>query len=135
MKTDEAARLHTLTIPGRLPGLNEYILAERTHRMKAAKMKAECEKLIICCIRHQLRGVRIEAPVRLRYVFTEPDRRRDKDNIAAFAHKVIQDSLVKAGILRNDGWNRVEGFTDDFNIDSENPNIRITIEETKEEQE
>ena len=33
----------------------------------------------------------------------EPNRRRDKDNVA-FAKKFILDSLQEVGIIKNDGW-------------------------------
>lgn len=33
-----------LVIPGTLPGLNEYIAAERTNRYKAAAMKRKAEE-------------------------------------------------------------------------------------------
>lgn len=36
-----------LVIPGTLPGLNEYIAAERTNRYKAAAMKREAESLVL----------------------------------------------------------------------------------------
>lgn len=36
-----------LVIPGTLPGLNEYIAAERTNRYKAAVMKREAESLVL----------------------------------------------------------------------------------------
>ena len=56
-----------------------------------------------------------------------PMRRRDLDNVA-FAKKFIQDSLVHAGVLVNDGWNQIEGFTDDFAVDPKNPRVEVTIE-------
>ena len=54
--------------------------------------------------------------------------RRDKDNIA-FAKKFIQDSLVHAGVLQNDGWKHIEHFTDDFAVDPKNPRVEVVIEE------
>ena len=111
---------YKLTIPGLLPGLNEYIDAERSYKgkYKAASMKR----------RTQLRGVRFTRPVVIRYLWVEPSRRRDKDNIA-FAKKFIQDALVEAGVLRNDGWSEIEGFSDDFALDPKNPRVEVTIEE------
>lgn len=95
---------YKLTIPGLLPGLNEYIDAERSHKgkYKAASMKRQAQNVIGYMIRTQLRGVRFTRPVVIRYLWIEPSRRRDKDNIA-FAKKVIQDALVETGVLRNDG--------------------------------
>ena len=51
-----------------------------------------------------------------------------KDNIA-FAKKFIQDALVETGVLRNDGWSEIEGFTDNFALDPKNPRVEVTIEE------
>lgn len=121
---------YKLTIPGLLPGLNEYIDAERSHKgkYKAASMKRQAQNVIGYMIRTQLRGVRFTRPVVIRYLWIEPSRRRDKDNIA-FAKKFIQDALVETGVLRNDGWSEIEGFTDNFALDPKNPRVEVTIEE------
>lgn len=75
---------YKLTIPGLLPGLNEYIDAERSYKgkYKAASMKRQAQNVIGYMIRTQLRGVRFTRPVVIRYLWVEPSRRRDKDNIA-----------------------------------------------------
>ena len=98
---------YKLTIPGLLPGLNEYIDAERSYKgkYKAASMKRQAQNVIGYMIRTQLRGVRFTRPVVIRYLWVEPSRRRDKDNIA-FAKKFIQDAL-----------------------DPKNPRVEVTIEE------
>lgn len=121
---------YKLTIPVLLPGLNEYIDAERSYKgkYKAASMKRQAQNVIGYMIRTQLRGVRFTRPVAIRYLWVEPSRRRDKDNIA-FAKKFIQDALVEAGVLRNDGWSEIEGFSDDFTLDPKNPRVEVTIEE------
>ena len=123
---------YKLTIPGVLPGLNEYIDAERAHKgkYKAASMKKQAQNVIGFMIKTQLRGVRFTRPVIIRYLWIEPSRRRDKDNIA-FAKKFIQDALVEAGTLKNDGWSEIAHFTDDFAVDPKNPRIEVTIEETE----
>lgn len=122
----------TLTIPGLLPGLNEYIETERGHngKFKAAAMKKQAEHIIGYMIELQLRGVKFDRPVTIHYTWFEPNQRRDKDNIA-FAKKFIQDSLVHAGVLRNDGWKEIEGFTDSFAVDRENPRVEVVIEEER----
>lgn len=118
--------VRTLIIPGRLPGLNEYIDAERASRHMAAKMKRECQERIGWYIRKCLRGVTYRCPVVLGYTWIEKDRRRDKDNIA-FAHKFIQDALVQYGVLSNDGWDQIAGFLDDFQVDKNNARIEVRI--------
>lgn len=121
-----------LVIPGRLPGLNEYIEAERQHRQKAAAMKRQAENYIIISTKKQLRGVKFERPVVMEYTWIEPNRKRDKDNISSFGRKCIQDALVKNGTLKNDGWNNIESFSDQFDVDAKNPRIEVNIRETQE---
>jgi Holliday junction resolvase RusA-like endonuclease len=119
-----------LTIPGLLPGLNEYIDAERGNKgkYKAASMKKQAEHLIGFMIKSQLRGVRFAGPVVIHYTWIEPNKRRDKDNIA-FAKKFIQDSLVRMRVLENDGWKHIEYFTDSFAVDPKNPRVEVVIED------
>lgn len=121
---------YKLIIPGVLPGLNEYINAERRNKYQAAQIKKQIEHLIISLCRTQLNGVKISNPVKIYYTWLEPNRKRDKDNIA-FAKKFIQDGLVKAGVLKNDGWNEIEGFTDEFDVDKNKPRIIVDIEEVE----
>ena len=73
----------------------------------------------------QLRRVRFERPVFLLYRYYEKDKRRDKDNVSGFAHKVIQDALVAAGTLEDDGWKHVTGSLDQYDVDSKNPRIVV----------
>lgn len=117
-----------LTIRGTLPGLNEFIAAERSNRYVGAKMKKQCETVVMHCAR-SLGKTRFEAPVYMVYRWFEPNRRRDKDNISAFGRKVIQDALVRSGILQNDGWANIEGFEDQFYVDKKNPRIEVLIYE------
>ena len=118
-----------LVIPGRLPNLNEYIEACRRNKYKANKMKKDAEDLVMLCARQQLRGWKARGPVMMFYLWVEKDRRRDKDNVSGYGRKIIQDALVKGGFLKNDGWNDIEGFADDFAVDKGNPRIEVLIEE------
>ncbi len=120
---------YLLTIHGALPNLNDYIAAERTNRHKGAKMKADSGNIVAVAIRQYLRGVRIEKPVFMEYTWVESSRRRDKDNISSFGRKVIQDALVSTGVLKDDGWKHVVGFSDRFEVDKENPRIEVIIKE------
>ncbi len=120
---------YLLTIPGTLNNLNDYIAAERIHRQKGAKMKADNEYIVIVAIMQCMRGVKVEKPVFMEYNWIEPSRRRDKDNVSSFGRKVIQDALVRAGVLKNDGWKNIVGFSDRFEVDKENPRIEVVIEE------
>lgn len=85
------------TIRGTLPGLNELIEAERSHRQMGAKLKKQCEAVVLHAAR-SLGKWRADGPVRMVYRWYEPNRRRDKDNVCAFGRKVIQDALVRGEI-------------------------------------
>lgn len=117
---------YKLTIPGTLPGLNEYTTANRTNRYSAANMKKRAQELISWCIRRDLHNIRFTEPVRLQFLWIEPNRKRDKDNIA-FAKKFILDALVNAGVIPNDGWKNVDSFSDSFSIDKSNPRVEVEI--------
>ena len=120
---------YKLIIPGKLPGLNDYIVAERTNRHKGAKMKAVNGNIVAVAIMKCMSGIRIEKPVFMEYTWIEPNKRRDKDNISSFGRKVIQDALVQCGVLKDDGWKYVVGFSDRFEVDKENPRIEVLIKE------
>ena len=119
---------YLLIIPGRLSSLNKYIEDERANMYKGAALKRRNEKSIAIAIKQCLKGVKIERPVEMHYLWVVPDRRTDRDNIA-FAKKFVQDALVNAGVLKNDGWNEVVGFFDRFQVDKSNPHIEVRIRE------
>ena len=120
---------YLLTIPGKLNNLNDYIAAERSNRYRGAKMKADNGNAVSLAVMQCMKGVRIRRPVFMEYTWVEPDRRRDLDNISSFGRKVIQDALVEAGVLEDDGWKHVAGFSDRFRVDKENPRIEVKIRE------
>ena len=112
-----------------MDNLNDYTSACRTNQYKGGQMKAKNENVCKLHIKSQLRGVRIEKKVYMRYRWFEKDRRRDLDNVSSFGRKVIQDALVECGVLKNDGWKNIVGFSDDFFVDPKNPRIEVDIEE------
>ena len=117
-----------INIPGSLPGLNNLIEAERAHRQKGAALKRDAQTLVEYELSDQIDRP-LREPVTMPYTWIEPNRRRDKDNISSFGRKVIQDALVAIGALSNDGWANIEGFTDSFSVDANDPRIEIDIEE------
>lgn len=123
---------YKFTIRGTLPGLNELIEAERRNRFIGAKLKKQYEAVVMRAAR-SLGNVEFEEPVYMVYHWYEKDRRRDKDNICAFGRKVIQDALVKARFLRNDGWKNIAGFEDRFYVDKDKPRVVAEILEVTEE--
>ena len=127
---------YDLVIKGTMPNLNDYLHGERIAIRKNGKfttkgnvMKQEHQRKVVSAVRSQLMGIHIENPVMIYYKFYEENRKRDLDNISAFAHKVIQDGLVKGGLLENDGWKNIVGFSDDFYVAKDHPRIEILIRE------
>ncbi len=120
---------YLLVIPGRMHNLNDYISAERASRYEGAKMKARDGEYVSVFVRRCLKDVRINKPVFMEYTWYEPNRRRDKSNISGFGRKVIEDALVDCGVLQDDGWDCVDGFSDRFRVDKKNPRIEVLIKE------
>ena len=124
--------MEKLTIFGTLPNLNDYQRADRTNKYVGAKMKRDAEEIITAYIMQQLRGVSFKKKVRLEFSWYEPNRKRDLDNIC-FAKKFILDALVSNKVIKTDGWQGVECFTDKFYIDKNNPRIEVVISEVENE--
>ena len=120
---------YLLIIPGKLNNLNDYTTACRTNPYKGAKMKTDNEAKAVQAVLSQFGRLRLNSPVYIKYRWYEPNRRRDLDNISSFGRKVIQDALVKAKVLKNDGWKEITGFQDNFFVDKDNPRIEVEIQE------
>ena len=123
-------RINSFTIPGRLPSLNEYINACRSHWSKGARMKRQVEEGIIWDIKAaKCRGElsTVTKPVAISFEWHESDQRRDWDNII-FAKKFILDAMQKAGILENDSRKYVMG-TNDTIIDDKEDFVIVIIQE------
>lgn len=116
---------YELFIPGPLPGLNEMIDAAKgcggTGRKYAAMKRSWTNTIAL------LAKVHLKPVTRARFEFTwhEESRRRNPDNVAC-GHKFVFDGLVQAGILKNDGWSEVLGWTDAFVV-SDKPGVHVLV--------
>lgn len=117
---------YKLVIPMKLHSLNEYIGACRRNAYQGAQMKRKDQSAVEWHIRSQLRGIRLETPVRMSYRWVERNKKRDPDNISSYGRKIIQDALVECRVIENDGWKQIKGFSDAFAVDK-NPRIEVTI--------
>ena len=118
-------------IPGRMPGLNEFIGAINRNRFLGNKMKQENTDSSAWCFR----GMRtVTRPVMIRFTWNEINNRRDPDNII-FAKKFILDGMVKAGVLPDDTQKWVLGFRDYIVVDKANPGILVTVVEKEDQYE
>lgn len=125
---------YKITIPGRLPNLNDYTKACRGRRgnILGALMKNDWQEYVEKCVPLAMKKDTIRKKVRLHYSWYEPNDRRDIDNISGFGHKVIQDALVACGVLEDDDQKHIIGYTDDFYVDKAKPRIEIIISEVEE---
>ena len=118
------------TIYGRLPSLNDYVLANRSNRYAGASMKKRNEQMIDKAILKAIDGGFLRMvnkyPITLKIAWYEPNKRRDVDNIT-FAVKFIQDALVKADVIEDDSQNFINVVQHEVYIDRENPRIEVEI--------
>ena len=118
--------MYRVVIGGRFHGLNEFIDANRRTRgnwSAGNAMKQEDQRLIY----YALPRFKASGPLFIRYHFFEPNTKRDKDNISGYFHKIFQDALVQRGIIPNDGWKYIDGFSDYFYIDKSRPRVEVEL--------
>ena len=120
---------YKVVIEGRFPSMNEFINANRTHKQKGNKMKQQSQDDISWQLLQQHRKLRIDKPIKLHYTFYEPNKKRDLDNISGYFHKVFQDALVHCGIIMDDSWHYISGYSDIFLVDNKKPRIEVIIQE------
>ena len=126
---------YKFTIYGKLANLNDYLKAERVSvrgrngrfTTKGNNLKHTTQTGIIRAIRRDLGGLHINKPIKVHYKFYEPNKKRDMDNVWAFASKCTQDSLVLASVIDNDGWSNITGISAEFFVDKDNPRIEVFL--------
>ncbi len=103
------------TIHQRMPNLNDYINACKKNRFAGSAMKSEWDQVVMDEALAAGLG-RFTEPVVIEFHWYEPNENRDIDNVA-FAKKFILDGLQEYGVLINDNYKYVKGFTDHFHYD------------------
>lgn len=114
-----------LTIPGKMPSLNDYIAAMNRNRYAGNAMKHE-QTDRVCGLALAEQMPHFEGPVRIRFTWYERNRRGDIDNVS-FAQKFILDGLVKAGVIKDDSQRYVTGLEHEFRHDKDDPRIEIGV--------
>lgn len=125
----EAPTLQVLWIPGQLPSLNDLLYAHGTGGGGSGNSYARLKRKWtddIALLARVGRLMPVEC-VRLRFTWREKDRRRDPDNVAGGGRKLILDGLVRAKVLKNDGWDEVAGFSDIWEIAAK-PGVLVLLE-------
>jgi len=120
-------------ITGRLPGLNQYTNACRTHWSRGAKLKRAIEEDIgwhILAARGAGKLRPVHGPVALSIEWHESDRRRDFDNIVS-AKKFILDAMQKMGIIPNDNREYITAISDEI-VDDDKDFVVVRIYDVEE---
>ena len=113
-----------IVITAKLTDLNKFIRAAKNTNARAAIKRID-DNTCMAFIRNQCK--RHYNKVKLHYVWNEPNKKRDGDNIS-FGRKFIQDSMVKVGIIDNDNLNHIVADTNDYKF-GEVYAVEIFIEE------
>lgn len=118
-----------ITIPGKLPGLNEIIAESKRGRGKWQpynEMKRLHTEEIAWIVKSKVKKEFEQINISINWICK--NRMKDKDNIMA-GTKFILDGLVEGGAIANDGWKQIGDITHKFDVDTDNPRIEITIQE------
>lgn len=115
----------SFSIPGRLPGMNDFIGAMNANRWKGADLKKKETKR---CALAVIGMPRMNKPVNLEIKWIERDARRDIDNISGGGTKVLLDGLVSAGVLEDDSRRWVRSIVNHFpEPDKANPRVEVLL--------
>lgn len=114
-----------LVIDGELIDLNTYINACRTNHFKGGILKKDADWIVEVTAKQQ-KLKPIKSPCFVEFSWYCKNKKKDKDNVC-FAKKFIFDGLQNAGILEQDSWGSIDGFTDLFFISKDNPRIEVVL--------
>ena len=122
-----------LTIPGRLPGMNEIIDSSKQLVWRRGKRRLYqytrdkaffSGKIADLCVLTRIKPV---SAALITVTFKEKRLSRDPDNIIA-GIKFILDGLVHAGILKDDSFQYVKGLQFSFESACDDNSIDVLIE-------
>ena len=128
--------IHTFKITGThwkencLPSLNDLLSEMGRHPMAYNRLKTSLERTVISSIRRDLGSWKAVNRVRLYILWGERKKgvKRDFDNITAGGKKIINDALVKSGVIKDDNPKYLLPSRDQF-VYTDSPYIEVTIKE------
>jgi len=114
-------------IPTTLPSLNEIISAAKSGHGRGnaySRMKKSVTDVVCWCAKE----AKLEPmdKVTILFYWKEKSMRKDPDGFTT-GKKFICDGLVKAGVLPDDGWKYIMGFSDKWEVDKENPGVYVEL--------
>lgn len=115
-----------------LKGLNE-LLNGRMYNPRTKKyqnpVKRQNDDVCLKAIKKQLRGLVISKPIRCHFHIYAQDKKHDRSNLCSSVSKSFADSLILAGVIKNDTWDLYLDETFCTEICKEFPRIEVLIEE------
>ena len=109
-----------------MPDMNTYINALSKHRLQGAEIKRVATDSVTWETKKYATR-KLLPPYHITFNWYCKDRKKDKDNISSMGRKCILDGLQKSGVIPQDSWNVVDGFSDFFFLDKTNPRIEVII--------
>lgn len=91
-----------LVLDGQFPDLNDWRDAIAKSPHAGRRITRECTRRVELAARVQMLPC-FDGLTDFYFLWTEPNRRRDPDNIQATGVKFVLDGLVRAGVLPDDG--------------------------------
>lgn len=118
-----------IVVEGILPNLNEYIKSINGSRYSGNSLKQNATDICYYAGMEQKSRdfVPISTPAQFDFVWFCRDKKVDPDNFTSAGRKFFLDGIQKAGIITNDGWKNVGGFSDKWYVDSDHPRLEVTI--------
>ena len=111
-------------VRGPLPGLNEFLCTGDWRYYNSSKR--QWMRLINATIARA--GLKPMGRAQIAWIWHEPTKRRDPDNITGIGKKFVLDALVSCEILPDDGWAEVSGWSDLWVLDKEQAGVTVILE-------
>lgn len=113
-----------------LPSLNDLLHEAERHPLAYNRLKKDMEKVVQLSFRSQLGVNKPNTPCRFNMIFGEKKKgiKRDYDNVESAARKIINDALVKLGVIKDDNPAYLKQGSTKF-IYTDSVFIRVEIEE------
>ena len=110
-------------------GKRKYNLSMNTyrnlHHQISSRLKRDFNNYIL-----QFKFKRYEKPIKIHYtLYFKDNRRRDLMNFVAVVDKFALDALVKRGVIQDDDYKHVIGYTVAYGGKAERNCIKMEIEE------
>ena len=115
----------TFFVPGKMPGQNDF-MGHGKHWTYGKAKKEWAKKIAAALAEHRILAM---TRVHIEWVWVERNTRRDPDNFTGISKKFILDTLVAQGILDDDGWKQIAGWSDRWHVDADCPGVHITLTE------